>query len=794
MKGLKGTVLCGGLVLLVAGIVVLVLWRTLRARSNPSPANANTSLPIQRLRAFPLTNGPTGVASASWSTNHSIEPLKALVMQQVAAVARLNQPSNTPSRVVKITGNFRDSKQEEGLRRLQQRVGASLNVYLRTENNTPNQLKGSPLAEAVGGGDDPNTRNETTAKTFFRDNADLFLIDNPESELQLADRQADDLGGWILRFTQHYRGLTVWPAEIGVHFDTSGDVDLVDGAYVPTPNDIAIQPKLTVKDSEVKARRAVSGGANAAIQTPELVIYGPLDQSAKLAWKMEVSVALDQAWWVVIDAQNGDTLATISRVMNDSVSGSGVDLLGVSRSLNVWRSGPTYYMIDASKPMFNASTGYGFIETDDALNQSQSQIMSNNVLQNIYFATSDSSSLWVNSNAVSAAYNLSQTYDYYLDRFGRNSYNGSGSNIFAVVRIGGLLNAFWHDGFKRMFFGSADQFAASLDVIGHEVTHGVTFSIGSQGVLLNQDQSGALNEAFADVFGEMIEARTKGTNDWLLGSQLVGENLHRSMSNPPAYNQPATMSQYVVTTSDHGGVHVNNGIINHAYYLLAAGLKGAVGNRDAERIFYRCLTVSMKPFSQFIDARLGCVAAAEALFGVGSQQALKTAEAFDAVELYAAPASAPQPTNVNAAVSAPDSEMLVRSEQYWDWGTLSWRYQTNLCRIETGRGDSSTGSSLVTSVKLARPAISGNGEGMFFVGGDESLYGMQTMGTGFTNFNLTGLVHSVAVSPQGRYAAFVFNAAPNVPTNQIVILDLWSNLTSMRSEEHTSELQSHSFI
>src|SRR5262245_50763437 len=100
MKGLKGTVLCGGLVLLVGGIVGLVLWRSLRADSNLSPTDANNSLPIERLRAFPLTNGPTGVAtSAPWSNNLPIEPLKALVMQQVATAVRTNQPSNAPSRV-----------------------------------------------------------------------------------------------------------------------------------------------------------------------------------------------------------------------------------------------------------------------------------------------------------------------------------------------------------------------------------------------------------------------------------------------------------------------------------------------------------------------------------------------------------------------------------------------------------------------------------------------------------------------------------------------------------------------
>jgi len=336
----------------------------------------------------------------------------------------------------------------------------------------------------------------------------------------------------------------------------------------------------------------------------------------------------------------------------------------------------------------------------------------------------------------------------------------------AVVRIGGFANAFWTDDLKMMVFGNADRYAASLDVIGHEVTHGVTYSIGSQGVLAYQGQSGALNESFADIFGEMIEARTKGTNDWLMGSELV--SVIRSMASPTNYNQPAKMSQFVVTTTDNGGVHINSGIINRAYYLLAAGLKNPIGNQDAERIFYRCLTVSMKPLSQFIDARLGCVAAAETLFGVGSQQALKTAEAFDVVELYAAPVSAPQPSNVNAAVSASDSAMFIREHWFFT--------RDDLFRIESAKGDPAGGSSLVTSVKLSRPSATGNGAEMFFVGSDDSLCYLTTAGTNFSTL-YSGLVHSIAISPEGRYVAFVFNSG-GIPTNQIVLLDLVSNVNS----------------
>lgn len=336
--------------------------------------------------------------------------------------------------------------------------------------------------------------------------------------------------------------------------------------------------------------------------------------------------------------------------------------------------------------------------------------------------------------------------------------------MLAVVRINSLANAFWNNAFKMMFFGNVDRYAASLDVIGHELTHGVTYSIGGNGVLNYHDQSGALNEAFSDVFGEMIEARTQGSNDWIIGSQMITPV--RDMITPSNYGQPSKMSQFVVTTSDNGGVHDNSGIIDHCYYLLAAGLNDAIGNTNAEKIFYRCLTQSMQPQSQFIDARLGCIAAAEALFGTNSIYALKTAEAFDDVEIYAAPASTVQSPTMNAAVSAPDSYMWIRYA--WDWGSLS--YKNSLFRYDSGLGDSGSGTALVTGVKVAMPSVAGNGSDMYFAGGDSSLCYIQTSGSSFSASN-SGLVHSVAWSPDRRYFAFILNMSNGSPTNQIYLYD-----------------------
>jgi hypothetical protein len=336
--------------------------------------------------------------------------------------------------------------------------------------------------------------------------------------------------------------------------------------------------------------------------------------------------------------------------------------------------------------------------------------------------------------------------------------------MLAVVRISGYPNASWHNDIKMMFFGNADRYAASLDVVGHELTHGVTYSVGGNGVLTMDGQPRSLNEAFSDIFGEMIEARTKGTNDWVMGSQL--NSPVRDLANPARFNDPTNMSQLLVDANDNGECHYNSTIFSHAYYFLAAGLKGAIGNTNAEQIFYRCLTQNMQPQSQFIDARLGCIAAAEALFGTNSINALKTAEAFDDVGIFAAPASTVQSATMNAAVAAPDSYMWVRYA--WDWGSLS--YKNSLFRYESALADTGSGTKLVTGVKVAMPSVAGNGYDMFFTGGDNSLCYIQTSGSGFSTSN-SGQVHSVAWSPDSRYYAFVLNMANGSPTNQIFLYD-----------------------
>jgi Zn-dependent metalloprotease len=201
---------------------------------------------------------------------------------------------------------------------------------------------------------------------------------------------------------------------------------------------------------------------------------------------------------------------------------------------------------------------------------------------------------------------LGATFAFWRDVFGRRSIDDADMPLRAVVHYGvDYDNAFW-DG-RRMIFGDGDgelflPFTRSLDVIGHELGHGV---IEDEGPLDYQGQSGALNESLADVFGSLVEQFTRGQDvasaDWLIGAELRGPDFHgdalRNMRAPgTAYDdpvlgrdpQPADMSGYVETTDDNGGVHLNSGIPNKAFATLAIALGGHAWER-AGVIWYEAL-------------------------------------------------------------------------------------------------------------------------------------------------------------------------------------------------------------
>jgi len=217
------------------------------------------------------------------------------------------------------------------------------------------------------------------------------------------------------------------------------------------------------------------------------------------------------------------------------------------------------------------------------------------------------------------------TFDFYYNVLGRNSINNLGMDLIGTVHYKYRYNnAFWNG--VQMIFGDGDGviftgFTQSLDVIAHELTHGVVqYTAG----LVYQNQSGALNESISDVFGVLTKQynlnQTAAQADWLVGQGILGPTINgvalRSMKAPgTAYDdpilgkdpQPSHMSNFVVTTEDNGGVHINSGIPNYAFYRCAIAFGGQAWEK-AGKIWYLALTdsrlLSTATFVQFADLTL----------------------------------------------------------------------------------------------------------------------------------------------------------------------------------------------
>lgn len=231
---------------------------------------------------------------------------------------------------------------------------------------------------------------------------------------------------------------------------------------------------------------------------------------------------------------------------------------------------------------------------------------------------------------------LGATFDFFWDAYGRSSIDGAGAPLRATVHYGrDYENAFWNG--ERMVFGDGDGdvfsgFTESLTVIAHELTHGVT---EDEGGLRYQGQSGALNESISDVFGALAEQYTRGQTaaeaSWLIGEGIFTDQVQgaalRSMKAPgTAYDddvlgrdpQPAHMDGYVHTLDDNGGVHINSGIPNRAFYLAAATLGGHAWER-AGLVWYRTLTSGLSPTTDFAAFARATVAEAAREYGEQSE-------------------------------------------------------------------------------------------------------------------------------------------------------------------------------
>ncbi len=481
------------------------------------------------------------------------------------------------------------------------------------------------------------------ALNYLQQNKSKVNMKNPKTELKVDKSIKDELGMTHVRFNQTKNGIAVEGAQIIVHYNKNNEITVVNGAYnnqieesnIDTSPSISTNRALDVAKSSINAPSTLE-------QSPksELVIY-PFGGKNHLAYKVNMNFLGEEPgnWFVYVDAKTGEIVDKFNAIMDagevKTQNGSGTGILGEHRLLHISKSkaeheGTMFQLADYSHQGLD-----GIITFD----------YSKNYLE-LFSNKSASFKSEVARPAVDAHYNSEKVYDYYLSEHGRNSLDDNGMPIQSVVHYGdNYNNAFWNGTYMVYGDGDGDFFiplSAGLDVAAHEMTHGVTSNSAN---LIYRFQSGALNEAFSDIFGALID-----DSDWEIGEDVMapaavadGRTSLRSLSDPSKYpvgaayvpygngegKYPSHMDEFydLPANLDNGGVHINSSIINHAAYLTAQD----IGREKLGKIYYRALTQYLTPTSDFSDARLSIIQSAVDLYGEGSPEVEAATGGFDSV-------------------------------------------------------------------------------------------------------------------------------------------------------------------
>jgi Zn-dependent metalloprotease len=618
---------------------------------------------------------------------------------------------------------------------------------------------------------------------YFQSNRDVFKLRDPASELRYAHHTVDRQGSRHEIFQQYYEGVPVWGGQINAHFDESGALYAVNACYPPTPS-------LPADGWRLDEGAAIARAAGDLVRThgpledftPDMralleypgpaaernVWFEPGKNDARWAWRVEIRPNIADLWRYFIDGASGEILEKYNASNTDGPkTATATDLLGMPRTLNTYQVGSTYYLIDGTRRSFDPLSGLP--------NQPKGALWTmtagNTDLIRVNQVTS-ASNTWTDAAAVSAHYNISRVYEYFLDTHNRNAIDGKGGTMISVVHVTNrgrpMENAYWNG--KLMAFGDGGQafkpLARAMDVTGHEMVHGV---IGATVNLGYTFQSGALNESLADVFACMIDR-----DDWRMGEDIVNSSAFprgalRDLADPhnggrgaaDAGWQPAHMSEYVKLSlaEDNGGVHVNSGIPNRAAFLVAE----ALGREKTERIYYRVLEARyLNPFSQFMDMRLGAVRAAADLYGAESPEVAAVRNAFTAVGIGT-------PSSDDVPKPRPPDRAPAEGEQYVAYINAKPGDSSLYVARAVAMGDSDITRMSSTRVYTGsgRPiAVSGDGSLILFIDAGNSLRAIDDDGERVVG--AAGRWKSVAVSPDGSTAALTTLE----PDARIHILDL----------------------
>ncbi len=543
-----------------------------------------------------------------------------------------------------------------------------------SKNGAPAFLKSSK---------DASKYNISQSKQFFQEALQLEASD----DLKEIKATNDNLGFTHKKFQQYHKGIKVEFATYSLHAK-NGNIEMANGEFrrlknIPTKAKFSEQAALNKALSHVGATKYKWQTDTNYKPKGELVIvknyYAKTkeDDRHMLAYKFDIyaekPLSRDH---IYVSAETGQIILVNPIIKHchafhkhsngctddlEVTETKQEDIYSEARSFIANATGTAYTRYSGTQTIITDSYSGGYRLRDNSRGNginTYDMNTSTNYSSAVDFVDSNNTwSEWDNAakdnGALDAHWGAEMTYDYFLQKHNRNSFNGSGAAINSYVHYDSNYdNAFW-DG-QRMTYGDGSgtyfDILTSLDVAAHEIGHAVCTYTAN---LVYSYESGAMNEGFSDIWGACVEyyaAPNKQT--WLIGEDIERRSTSqalRSMSNPNSEGQPDTYqgTSWYSGSGDNGGVHYNSGVLNYWFYLLTVGGSSTndngdafnvtgIGIEDAAKIAYRLESVYLSANSQYSDARTYGIQAAEDLFGAGSTQVESTTNAWYAVGIGAA--------------------------------------------------------------------------------------------------------------------------------------------------------------
>ena len=477
------------------------------------------------------------------------------------------------------------------------------------------------------------------ASDFILNMAKHLGIDSGSSLYKIKSK-TDELGMTHHRFQQNFKGITIEGLEYRVH-ERGGHMVSANGKLIVRNLDVDVKPVLSEQQAFQSAKEKLKV-SNAEFRSGRLLITSKdftfLPESFVLVYQFDLSVSAIEQWLVSIDAHSGELINKLNLVNSCNAAsllsyatGTGTTLYNGSKEIKTEFIDTTYRL--------RGKTDNGVqIETYDLKND----------WYTIDADITDSDNDFTNANAragVSAHWGIEQSLNYFKQQHNRNGIFGLGETIKSYVHYGNGVNNAYYSYPTTFYFGDGANDSVpwvTLDIVGHEFTHGI---IRSESSLYGFGEMGALNESFADIFGYAIKLKTTGQSaNWTIG-ESVKEGGLRDLSNPNKTLQPDTYhGQYWLnsSTSSNQVEYTNSGVQNFWFYLLCHGGSGvndnglaykvdSIGVEKATAIVYRNITEYLFYYSRFRDSRFGSLAAAADLYGNGSAVYNAVVNAWEAV-------------------------------------------------------------------------------------------------------------------------------------------------------------------